>query len=315
MFTKRNSSILTGSFAVILALTACGGGSSNASSDATRTVNVAGVQVSADPTISKMLPEKFAKDGLAFAVSPPYLPFYEGSSPNIVGPDIDMANAIAARLGTTANFGDVAFDGVIPATQSGRFDVILGQMADTKSRQEVMHMITYMGYGIGMVVPAGNPESISSGKDLCGLTLAIPSGWSPADYFDSLTKDCLSRNLPAVTMKRLPKAADTILAVQSGTADASYVSTPTAIANAKAIKGSRGLEIVTPKDMPGGWNVQNHGVAVLKAESELSQAIAAALDSLIQDGTVKKIFQPAGLDQLVLDKARLDDSAPETGLD
>lgn len=282
---------------------------------AAESVVVAGVEIRKDPEVAKLLPEKYTQRGLRAHYNPPQPPFLmlgEGGAVN--GLLIDMANAMAMRLGTTITMGRVTHDSIIPSLQSGNYDFALGTDADTEGRQKVVDFVDYMQYGLSLVVKEGNPQKLASGKDLCGKRLAVLKGWSPPNYFDSLTVDCKARGLPAVNVITLPNTSDTILAVRSGTADATFVSVPTALGAAKALEGGKVI-VVLPEGRSIGWNVQMHGLMVVKQNAELSKALAAAVNSLMADGTMKKLFAHYKLDlNMVLDRAVINQALPDTGL-
>lgn len=279
------------------------------------TVTVAGVEISKDPELAKLLPEKNVKNGLRATFNPPQPPFSMiASDGKPYGVLIDFGEAIAARLGTTISLSRVNHDSIIPALQAGQADFMLSTDADTEGRQKVVNMIDYMKYGVSLVVKEGNPLNLTSGKDLCGKKLAVLKGWSPPDYFESLSVDCEARNEPRVSITTLPNTPDTILSVRSGASDATFVSTPTALGAMKAIEGGK-VEVVAPESSPLGWNLQLHGLLVIKRNEELTKAISATVDSLLRDGTMKKIFQKYELNEaLLLDEVLVNQALSETGL-
>lgn len=281
----------------------------------TQGVKIAGVEVKANPEIAKLLPAKYRERGLRSEVNPPYMPLeLVDESGKFHGMNIDIAEAVAARLGTSITYGRVKWDAAIPALQADKYDMVLGTMADTIEREKMVTFVNYAKYGISMIVRAGNPSNIASGKDLCGKRLAILQGWSPPDYFDSLSKACESRGKPAVTLARLPATADTLIAVRSGAADATYASKPIAISAAKDLEKA-GVTVITPKGTPGGWNPQLHGLVVLKENEDLKKAFIAAVDSLLTDGTIKKIAKKYDMDDIVLDRVLVNGAQPDTAPD
>lgn len=296
--------------AALLALTVAG------QVHAQETVTIAGVEIGKDPELAKLLPEKYVERGLKASYNPPQPPFSMiDSSGEPYGVLIDFGNAIAARLGTTLSLGKVNHDSIIPALQAGTYDFMLSTDADTEGRQQVVNMIDYMEYGVSLVVKEGNPLNLASGKDLCGKKLAVLKGWSPPNYFDSLSVDCEARGEPKVNITTLPNTPDTILAVRSGASDATFVSTPTALGAMKALEEGGKVVVVAPEASPLGWNLQLHGLLVVKQNDELTKALTATVDSLLKDGTLNKIFQKFELNEdLLLDGVIVNQANPETGL-
>lgn len=112
---------------------------------AAESVVVAGVEIRKDPEVAKLLPEKYTQRGLRAHYNPPQPPFLmlgEGGAVN--GLLIDMANAMAMRLGTTITMGRVTHDSIIPSLQSGNYDFALGTDADTEGRQKVVDFVDYI---------------------------------------------------------------------------------------------------------------------------------------------------------------------------
>ncbi|MEF9603873.1 transporter substrate-binding domain-containing protein [Paracoccus sp. PXZ] len=298
------------SIAVLAVLSLAGGAAAQES------MSIAGVEITKDPELAQLLPDQYAERGLRVSYNPPQPPFSMiDASGEPYGVLIDFGNAIATRLGTTMTLGKVNHDSIIPALQAGSYDFMLSTDADTEGRQQVVNMIDYMEYGVSLVVPDGNPLNLQSGKDLCGKRLAVLKGWSPPDYFESLSVDCEARGEPRVNITTLPNTPDTILAVRSGTADATFVSTPTALGAMKAIEEGGRVEVVAPETSPLGWNLQMHGLLVVKQNEELTTALAKTVDSLLVDGTMNKIFQKYGLNEdLLLDGVVVNQANPVTGL-
>lgn len=71
-----------------------------------------------------------------------------------------------------------------------------------------------------------------------------------------------------------------------------------------------------PKEGGQAWNLQMHGLLVVKDNQELAEALTATVDSLLSDGTMNKIFQKYELDEgLLLDGVIVNEALKETGLD
>src|SRR5690242_393558 len=64
-----------------------------------------------------------AAEDITFGVDPVYRPnaFYDDNK-QLVGFDVDLANAMAEHMGAKAKFETMAFEGIIPALQAGRID-------------------------------------------------------------------------------------------------------------------------------------------------------------------------------------------------
>ena len=136
----------------------------------------------------------------------------------LIGYEIDVSNRLARDLGVKVEFVPTAWDGIIPALQSGRFDLIIGGMTPTPQRRESIDFTDPYSYtGIGLVANA----KIAGGRS------------KPADFDAPNVTIAMRRGIAAVAdvQKQMPRAqivffdddAQAILEVINGKAHA-YVS-------------------------------------------------------------------------------------------
>lgn len=288
---------------LLLGLSACGGGSSAApsSSGDADGVSVAGMTITKDDALASQLPEKYRSGINALTIAPyaPYMVYGPGNK--LEGALIDVADAVAAKLGTKVTYNVTTIDSAIPSLQAGKGDVMVMTLADTADREKAVDFINFGKDGLSLMVKKGNPEGIKSGKDLCGKSVTILAGWSPADTFDVLTQKCEAEGRPAVNIVRLPKTEDGMMAVKAGNASASYVSKSAALSAVKALGANGGIDVVLPEEQPSGWNHQYKGLTVPKG-SPLGKPLQAAMESLLADGTLKKIFDKYDVGYILNDK-------------
>ncbi|TGU42131.1 transporter substrate-binding domain-containing protein, partial [bacterium M00.F.Ca.ET.146.01.1.1] len=76
---------------------------------------------------------------IRFGVDPTYPPFESKlADGSLVGFDIDLGNALCARLQAKCTWVENAFDGLIPALQARKFDAILSSLSITEERQKTI---------------------------------------------------------------------------------------------------------------------------------------------------------------------------------
>ncbi|MDQ4212547.1 transporter substrate-binding domain-containing protein [Microbacterium sp. ASV81] len=280
--------------AVSLALTGCGGSSAgsaaaDAGSSSGGAVKIGDITVTKDAKIAAMLPKKY-QEGLRFATSAPYAPWETLDSNNkLVGLDIDTGQAMAAVLGVPYSITSLSFDGLIPAVQAGKYDVITSSMSDSKAREEMINSVNYSEQGNALLVQAGNPQHITGMDDLCGHIVARQTGDVFGALIDKLQGPCQAAGKRPVEVKTYPSTSAALLALKSGEAQVQIggadIAKPLIAANPGA------LQLITaPASLPFGWSPQVGGAQTLKSETELAKALAAAAQKLIDDGTFKKLF-------------------------
>lgn len=89
------------------------------------------------------------------------------------GFDVDLAKAIAKKLGRKAVFVSTSFDGLLPGLKTNKFDCIISGFSLTKERKENFAVTTpYLENGQVIVVSPSN-NSIKDSKDLEGKKVGV----------------------------------------------------------------------------------------------------------------------------------------------
>ena len=114
------------------------------------------------------------KGKLVVATSPDYAPFefqslVDGKN-QVVGADIDMAQAIADELGVKLEISSMSFDNVLTSLQTGKADLAVAGISATDERKEVFDFsIPYYENKISFLVRKSDVEKY---KDLTSLESA-----------------------------------------------------------------------------------------------------------------------------------------------
>ncbi|WP_214321990.1 ABC transporter substrate-binding protein [Nonomuraea sediminis] len=294
-------------FAAVALLAAACSTATPAPAAAPKTTQIAGTEVKADPALTALLPEKIKTAGkVRVAVDPPYPPFMmfvtEGGS-EMTGLDYDLGQAIAARLGTTFEWGKQAWDGIIPAVQAGKFDIILSTMTDNRERQKVLSFVDYSKSGTGVLIAKGNPEGIKTFTDLCGKKISVEAATNQVKAVEKRQHLCTEAGKQPVVLEKYKKDADGQLALKSGKVSGHLMTKPAAIYLASTADGGNAFEVVDDAAELGGYDASPNGIAVLKDDQTLVTAIQKALQSLMDDGTYAKILAKYGAASIAIDKA------------
>ena len=97
---------------------------------------------------------------------------YHDESGALVGYDVEVAQAIAEKLGVTATFAETAWDGIFAGLSAGRFDIAANGVEITDERAETYDFSVPYGYIRTALVVRGDNEDITSFEDLAGRTTA-----------------------------------------------------------------------------------------------------------------------------------------------
>ena len=102
--------------------------------------------------------------------------YHDETTDELVGFDVEVAAAIAEKLGVEAEFKEVAFDGGLTGVSTGTFDMMANGVDVTPDREETYDFTDPYAYDHAVVVTLATNDSISSFEDLNGLTTANSAG-------------------------------------------------------------------------------------------------------------------------------------------
>ncbi|MBJ7280430.1 MAG: ABC transporter substrate-binding protein [Rhodoluna sp.] len=258
----------------LLLLAGCAGGVNN------------GVdQSKVDKAAQALLPADFLENGIDVASDIPYEPFeYNDENGDLTGFDVELGALISQKLGTELRFNDAVFDTIIASLEAGTNDIIISSMSDTLERQAKVDFVDYHIGGSQMIVAKGNPEGIVNAASLCGKTVIVQNGTIQIDLVGTMSADCEAAGNPSINLTTLPDAPLMENALRAGQGDA--VMMDSLVAQGAAAKAGDGeyFDVVTDPAAPNGYDAGFVGVAILKKDTALRDAIQAALQSLIDDG-------------------------------
>jgi His/Glu/Gln/Arg/opine family amino acid ABC transporter permease subunit len=111
-----------------------------------------------------------------------YAPFsyHDPTSGQLAGYDVDVANAVADKLGVRAEFVETPWDSIFAALGADRFDVVANQVTITPERQAKYDLSEPYSVGEGVIVTRADDSSIRSLEDLNGKVTAqsATSNWA-----------------------------------------------------------------------------------------------------------------------------------------
>ena len=282
--------------AVALVVAGCGSSDDSASSGSASTGSSSASASKADPAVAKLVPASIkSKGAIKVATDPTYPPveFIDKDGKTIVGMDIDLVNAVAAKMGVKADVVRSTFDAIIPGLAAKKFDMAAAFHNDTKERQKVVDFVDYVKAGSAMYVKASGGPTVNTLDDLCGRKVAVLKGSTQQDDATAQGKKCTAAGKPNVTALVFPDQNGANLAISSGRAAVSLADTPVA---AYIVKEAGGQFKLSGEQ----YAVALHGMAFPKG-SELTKAVLAGMKSIIADGTYGRILSKWGASNIALD--------------
>ena len=260
--------------ALTLSLAACGSSNTPATSGSASSGSAAG---SGDAAFTTAVPGILSM--ATEATFPPY-EYYDGDS--IVGIDVEIAQAIADKLGLELQVTDIAFDSIVPGVQTGKYDVGFAGMTVNAERLEQVNFTDSYATGIQVVIVGPN-SSITSVDDLFAEGASHVVGTQTGTTgFIYATSDIQDAGLGEV--KSFAKTTDAVEALKNGQVDCVILDNQPAQALVAA-NADAGLSILDTE-----YAVEDYAAAVSKDNAALTEAINGALKELIADGTVQTIL-------------------------
>lgn len=259
-------------------------------------------------SLADLLPAEIAESGEivagALLVVPPLDFFDDDGEP--AGINVDLAALVGELLGVEFTFEQYDFAGLQPAMLAGQIDIIWDSMNDTVERQETFDFIDYLAADDALLVADGNPLAVETLADLCGYSVVTVTGAVQAERVEAASEQCEADGDEAITLDLFPNAGDARLQVRNGRADAFIGNSPVLLYLADTAEDGTAFDSVSLAALSDAY----YGIAVNHDDSELRDAIVAALQAVIDSGEYTAVLDRYGLADLGLDEPLL--NAAET---
>jgi polar amino acid transport system substrate-binding protein len=246
---------------------------------------------SSDSTSAKLQTPAIIKSGrltVCSTDSPPNI--YHGHAGDLVGIEIDVAKAIAQKLGLEPELHEYAFSGLIPALQASQCDVIMGSLYIKPEREKIANFVPYLLSGTAVAVSSKNPKNITGfDESLCGAKVAAINGATGATLLTEKIEDCKNGGHPGVEVTLVNEGSMGLQQVSAGQVDA-FVDTSSMI-SFYANKADSDFKMVGKP-----FGTIKIGAATLKDKAELHEALSGAFDEIVKEGKYDEILKAAGME-------------------
>lgn len=251
--------------------------------------------VTKDDKAAALLPDDIVKAGkLVIGTDATYAPNeYKDADGKPIGWEIELTDAMAKKLGLTTEYNLAKFDNIIPSITGGKYDVGVSSFFDTKERQQQVDMVDYYTAGIQWAALA---DKTVDPDNACGIKLAVQNGTTEAlDDGPAKSNACVAAGKAPIQLLGYDTQDDATAAVTLGRADAMSADSPV---TQYAVAQSNGKL----KVQGDPYSVFLYGMPIAKDRGTLGQALQAALQSLMDDGTYTAILEKWGVQQGAIDK-------------
>ena len=201
-------------------------------------------------------------------------PPYEMTTDNggFEGIDVEIAGAIAEKLGLELEILDMDFDSALLAVNEGKSDIVMAGVSVTDDRLLVMDFSTSYATGVQVViVKEGSDVTMDNlGEKLIGTQRGTTGNiYASSDYGDD-------------HVKAYDNGATAVNALLNEQVDCVIIDEAPA---QEFVAANAGLTL-----LEGTWVEEQYAIGMDKGNTELLNAVNKALEELTADGTVQKII-------------------------
>ncbi len=223
---------------------------------------------------------------LAVGVSSGYAPWsFLNEQGKYEGFDVDIAHAVAQRLGKTAEISDMSSEALWLALEKGKIDIIISPLAITQKRQEKYHMIHYQGGGVKhypLIFWNEIPKNIHKIEDFENApqraVMCVNPGTRQEDFL---------RQFSFLDILPIGNVVDIIMNLKFGKAVAAMVD-PDIVVNLKEQNPElQAMQVPISAE----YQSEGNGMAVKKENDVLAQKVSEIVSALRTEGFISSLEQ------------------------
>ncbi|MDA4891047.1 transporter substrate-binding domain-containing protein [Streptomyces sp. MS2A] len=219
---------------------------------------------------------------------------------SIIGIVADLTAEYAHRLGLELKIEQVSGGGTMPGVESGRYDAALAA-GDFAERRTTVSFVDILKGGTALLGSALAPADISGVEDLCGHSLAVTISSIQQTRADEENKACTDAGKDPIDIQAYDSVQAAVLAVQSQQAEVAWSD----ISPINVILAETPGQFELVGDLM--WYAP-YGVAIAADRADMAEAVRAALQSMLEDGTYAEILERWGSESLAMDEIEINGS-------
>jgi len=214
---------------------------------------------------------------LIMGTDPGFKPFEYKNGQNVVGFDVDLVREIAKDTNRSLQIEEISFDGLLPALQAGRIDLIAAGMTVTPERaKNAAFSTTYYSAAQKVVVPKTG-STVESVDDLKGKRIGVQLG---------TTGDTLAHKITGASVVQLPATSNVMQELNARRIDAAIMDNGPAT---QYLATNPNLTMLA-RDL----TKEDYAIAIKKGNAELLKQVNDSIKAMKKDGRydalVKKHF-------------------------
>ena len=219
---------------------------------------------------------------LRICVEGAYPPFSETNAQGeVVGFDIDIANALCDEMGRSCEMVQTEWDGIIPALLERKCDAIVASMSITEDRQKVVDFTNKYYQTPAKFVAPEDTDLAATSEGMAGATVGVQRG--------TIHQDFMEGEFPSVDLKLYGTQDEAYLDLQAGRLDAVMADSVAINQGFLETEQGEGYAFFGPGYSIPEYHGEGVGIAVRPGSEELKQELNAAIDAIRADGTYDEI--------------------------
>ena len=278
---KKLNKILCGALALVMILALCACASTPADPDVPETkapvtdAPATDAPATEDPAaLTTVIQGKLTMS--TNAAFPPYEMIAD--SGEFEGIDVEIADAIAKKLGLELKVDDMGFDAALLAVQEGKSDIVMAGVTVTDERLLVMDFSESYATGIQVIIVPEDSD-ITSVEDLEGKLIGTQRGTTGYIYASDTPEN---GGFGDENVIAYDNGITAVQALQNGQVDCVIIDSAPA---QSFVDSNPGLKILDTE-----YVLENYAIGLAKGNAALLEAVNAALAELTADGTVQAII-------------------------
>jgi polar amino acid transport system substrate-binding protein len=203
--------------------------------------------------------------------------FVDPKTREIVGYEVDLAHAIARKIGVKPVFKQLAVAARIPELQQGRVDLLAASLTHNKEREALIDF-SLTTFVTGQKVLVKNTSGVKSVQDLGGKKVLTVKGGTQEPN--------IRKAVPTVDVVTFETSQQAFLALQQGKG-VGYVNDESSLVNDYAKLGPAKKDYAI---LPQNISIEPLALGIKKGEAGLKQVVDGVLRELEGSGEAEKLF-------------------------
>ena len=236
--------------------------------------------VAVDEELRALLPAEVLEAGVLTVATDASYPPASSFGPDgrtVVGLEPDLMAGIGGLLGVRVEFRLADFDAMLDDLSAGLVDLVMSAMTDTAERQAQADFVDYFRAGTSIVVQRGNPHGIHDLSGLCGEAVAVEAGTVQVGLLERGQERCAD---DPIVVQTHATNDDALVELRTGRVAAVLADYPPAVFITTNERTQGAFQLVSDVQYEPGV----YGIAVPKDRTGLRDALAGALERLVESG-------------------------------